>query len=147
MFRLDEQARNETARFYRLERAARRRWEPRPAEDLGLTACRELIVRAFRQINEPLPPSVMVCGVSATGRTRGTCSRLSDGSFLIGLPPARRRPWCVLHEAAHAARWGQGHGAGFVSLVVRLWQVAAWPEVDVSEIARDTLRGSIHVSA
>ena len=100
--------------FYRFERAMRARYEPPIPVDYQLDECRRLLYAALdKDANWPVYVS------TGEGRT-GTCTFIGD-AFIVGLPPKRRRPWAVLHEAAHVLTWGDGHGPTFQRECRNLW--------------------------
>ena len=118
--------------FYAFERAARARYEPAAPVDLTLRECVGVIDAAFAQAARGRPRYILSNGV---GRVTGACTAYGT-YFEIALPPARRRPWCALHEAAHVLTWGAGHGPLFARQVMALWDaIGGWPAPELVVLA------------
>lgn len=122
-----------TERFYALERAARRLFEPPEPLDLTMGECRSWLDKALATGSPAY--SVVLSDRRLDGGTGGACSLRGD-IFLVSLPPGRRRPWTVLHEAAHVLEWGDGHGPLFASRCLGLWaQFGGWPAKRLDKLA------------
>ena len=121
-------------RFYRFEHAARALFEPPEPRDLPAGDLRELAGRAFSRYPDFWFP-VVFC--FAPGRDVGLCHW--DGERItIWLPPGRQRPWCLLHEVAHAVGVAEndGHDPRFIERCVGLWlALGDWPREPLRQVA------------
>lgn len=111
--------------FYRFERMARAEFEPAKPDDRPIEELRTLILQAFDIWGVPDYPVVVI---DVPGTDAGKC--IFDGETItIWLPPTRQRPWCALHEAAHAMTMDDaGHGPAFATCCVTMWsELMDWP--------------------
>jgi hypothetical protein len=130
----------QTVAFYRFEREARRRYEPRRRSALSLPACADLVEAACEQVGRPLPHPLVLTG--ARDRYRGTLVRHAEPGgevwFHMMLPTSRRRPWAVLHETAHMFMWADAHGPWFAEGTLLLWAgVGGWPIGELRALAAE----------
>lgn len=129
----------QTERFYAFERAARMRFEPRVPIPMRLSRCEDLVRLVLRRVGSAQPTdSIRVTGEWRRGG--GRCRSHGDGTFTLDFPPLRRRPWCVLHEAAHVLvadeRSAGGHGPRFATVCIGLWtSFGGWPQLEVLRLA------------
>ena len=128
-------------RFYVFERAARGRFEPTAPRQWTIDECEGFLIAAVLPaleritLEDTLP--IRIVGRNDGLFVGGTCEETEHG-FVIRLPPNRRRPWCVIHEAVHAAMFDEGHGPRFAETVIRLWStLLEWPESELSRLLTD----------
>lgn len=141
-------------RFYAFERAARAVFEgDEPPPNLPLEACSLLIEAAIVTVSPSSVPTWIVRdrhwdGTEATG----SCTLTPTGTFVVGLPPLRRRPWTVMHEVAHMLTWEDGplgHGPTFASACINLWvRLCGWEPARLRALAVEhgVIRGGTHDS-
>lgn len=116
-------------RFYRFEKQAAREFDDYPYLKLPLAECEEVLKVALNQ----LPYEIR------DGRGRRTAAHwFTDGIHVIYLPRFSRRPWIVLHEAAHALTNGsEPHGPIFAATAINLWsRLLSWPQNRLLDLAR-----------
>ena len=130
--------------FYAFERAARVLFERPDVPALSIADCRSYVERAWVYLAQRPQYPVAFITQHWDGGEGGSCTLidLPDEAgkllryFVIGLSPGRRRPWCALHEAAHALYHADGHGPIFGRTCVELWvEVGGWPRVELEALA------------
>lgn len=119
--------------FYSFERHVRQLWEPVDPADLPAARLEALAERLFAHVGRR--PALPLMYHYGAGRATGAC--ICDGErFTICLPPRRQRPWCVIHEAAHALHPGAEHGPAFARTCIEGWaRLLGWPRAQMLAFA------------